>query len=416
VTVDPDAKHEYDPFSMAAMTDPHPIYRRLRRAGPVHRLERYDAWALPRFAEVWDVGQDTDHFSIADGPIFSRERISGRLSGPPPAPALDPVPSFSTLDPPLNPRLRQALGPPLRPGPVGRLEPAVRAMARARLDELVPSGRFDITADYAGPVSAGVMCRVVGLPPGQAGEVLRLVNRSMRRRPPGLTPDGVAAAAEMHGLVTRLVAERRRGGLDGEGTMIGGLLRADVGGRRLTDGEIATQVATIISGGTETVPKIVAGGLLELWRHPDQRAAVAGDAGRCATAFDEMMRHGAPLQWVGRTVTRPTAVAGTPMSPGQRVILLLASANRDEREFDDPDRFRWDRRPARHLAFGHGVHFCIGSHVARLEGSVLVEELLARVPGYEIDLAGAVRPPSEFQVGYTFMPLLVPSPGRSDNG
>jgi cytochrome P450 len=120
-----------------------------------------------------------------------------------------------------------------------------------------------------------------------------------------------------------------------------------------------------------------------------------------------MMRYGAPLQWVGRTVIRPAVVAGTPMEAGQRVILLLASANRDELEFDDADQFRWDRPVTRHLAFGHGLHFCIGSHVARLEGRVLVDELLARIPDYEIDVAGAVRPPSEFQVGYTSMPLVV---------
>jgi cytochrome P450 len=407
VTTEPDADVDYDPYSMVAMTDPHPLYRWLRERRPVYRLERYNAWALSRFADVWDVGQDAEHFSIADGPIFSRERISVRLSAPPPAPALDPVPSFSTLDPPLNPRLRQALGAPLRPGPVGRLEPAVRAMARSRLDALIPSGRFDITADYAGPVSAGVMCRVVGLPPSEAPSLLHLVNRAMRRRPPGLTPDGMAAAAELHGRICELVAAHRASGEADHRSMVGGLLGAEVDGRRLADSEVATQMATIVSGGTETVPKIVAGGLLELWRHPDQRAAVAGEPARCADAFEEMMRHGAPLQWVGRTVTRPTAVAGRPMRPGERVILLLASANRDELEFDEPDQFRWDRRPARHLAFGHGVHFCIGSHVARLEGRVLVEELLARVPDYEIDLARAVRPPSEFQVGYTSMPLVV---------
>jgi cytochrome P450 len=251
------------------------------------------------------------------------------------------------------------------------------------------------------------MCLVVGLPLNEAPAVLRLVNRSMRRKPPGLTPDGLAAAAEMHAMLVELVAASRRRRPVDRRSMIGGLLAADMDGRRLSDGEIATQVATIVSGGTYTVPKIVAGGLLELWRRPDQRAAVAGDGRHCEAAFEEMMRYGAPLQWVGRTVIRPAVVAGTPMEAGERVILLLASANRDELEFDDPDQFRWDRAPTRHLAFGHGVHFCIGSHVARLEGRVLVDELLARIPDYEIDLDGAVRPPSEFQVGYTSMPLVL---------
>jgi cytochrome P450 len=208
-------------------------------------------------------------------------------------------------------------------------------------------------------------------------------------------------------MVTDLVASVRRRGDADRASMIGGMLAAAIAGRPLSDAEIGVQLSTIISGGTETVPKIVAGGLLELWRHPDQRAAVAADPARCAIAFEEMLRFGAPLQWVGRTVTEPVEVAGTAMVPGERVVLLLASANRDEREFEDPDEFRWDRPISRHLAFGYGVHFCIGHHVARLEGRILLEELLARIPGYEIDAEGAVRPPSEFQVGYTAMPLIV---------
>jgi cytochrome P450 len=392
---------------MAAMTDPYPFYRWLRDNHPVYRLDDYHGWALSRFAEVWEVEHDTEHFSIADGPIFSAERISVPLGGAPPPPALDPMPSFSTLDPPLNPRLRQALGAPLRPGPVGRLESTVRAMARQRLDQLVPTGRFDITSDYAGPVSAGVMCHLVGLPPSAAPTVLALVNRSMGRKPPGLTTDGLAAGAELHATLTKLVAAERGSGGSDRASMIGGLLNAEIAGRPLSDAEVAVQLSTIVNGGTETVPKIVAGGLLELWRHPDQRAAVAGDPGRCATAFEEMLRFGAPLQWVGRTVTEPVVVAGTPMEAGERVLLLLASANRDEREFEDPDQFRWDRPIPRHLAFGYGVHFCIGHHVARLEGRVLLDELLTRIPHYQIDVDGALRPPSEFQVGYTAMPLVV---------
>jgi cytochrome P450 len=102
-------------------------------------------------------------------------------------------------------------------------------------------------------------------------------------------------------------------------------------------------------------------------------------------------------------------VAGVQMRTGERVILLLTSANRDEREFDEPDEFRWNREMRRHLAFGQGLHFCIGSHLARLEGKVLIDELLRRIPAYEIDEANAVRPPSDFQVGFTSMPLIVTS-------
>jgi len=150
---------------------------------------------------------------------------------------------------------------------------------------------------------------------------------------------------------------------------------------------------------------------MELWRHPDQRRAIGGEPDRCATAFEEMLRYCAPAQWFTRTVRRPITVAGQELGSGNRIFPLLMSANRDEREFDDPDAFIWDRPITRHLAFGQGQNFCIGNHLARLEGRVMVEELLARAPGYEIDMDGARRPPSSFQWGWRSVPLVCEEAG-----
>jgi cytochrome P450 len=120
-----------------------------------------------------------------------------------------------------------------------------------------------------------------------------------------------------------------------------------------------------------------------------------------------MLRFCAPAQWFTRTVKKPLTIAGAELGVGQRIFPLLMSANRDEREFDEPDTFRWDRTIDRHLAFGQGQGFCIGNHVARLEGRILLEELLARVPEYEIDIDRAERPPSSFQWGWRTVPMVV---------
>jgi cytochrome P450 len=397
---------DYDPFSMEAMSDPLPIYRQLRDHHPVYRLEQYGAWALARFDDVWHVDQDSEHFSILEGPIFDRDAITGSNAGVAPTPPSGPVTSFSALDPPQHTVLRRGVVPPLLPQSVGRLEGWIRERAQERLAQLIPQGRFDANRDYAAPVSAAVMCRLAGFPVDDGPLVQQLVNRGMARRPPGMTPEGQGARTELAARVSALVSQRRRQEAPA-GTLIDGLLHLDLNGRRLTDEEIGMQVRTVISGGAETIPKVVAGGLLELWRRPDQRASVAESESNCGRAFEEMIRYGAPLQWVGRTLLCDHEVAGVPMRTGERVLLLLASANRDEREFDDPDDFRWDREIRRHLAFGQGLHFCIGSHLARLEGRVLLYELLQRLPEYEIDEASAVRPPSDFQVGYTSMPVVV---------
>jgi cytochrome P450 len=174
----------------------------------------------------------------------------------------------------------------------------------------------------------------------------------------------------------------------------------------LDDSEIAVQLSTLFIGGSETLPKTVAGGCYELWRQPDARAALVERPDGVATGFEEMLRHQLPLQFVGRTLRVDTEVAGVAMRAGQRVVLLLICANRDEREFADPERFHAARVIDRHLGFGHGVHVCIGAHVARLEGVVLVQELLARHPHYEVVEEGLAREVSEFHVGWSRMPIL----------
>jgi cytochrome P450 len=404
------AAFTYDPFSVEAMTDPLPLYTVLRQMGEPYRLERYHAWALSRFADVWEVFTDLENFSIVEGPIFDVEVIgAGHHDTGPPRPPLDPMPGFASLDPPVHTQLRQALSVPMRPRPVSSLERDVRGLARARLDELIPKGRFDARGEYAGPVSAGVMCLIVGLPLESAPSVQELANASLRRAAgrPGLTEEGLRARAQLDALLQDVVRARRGGAGQASGGIVERMLTTRFGNRLLSDEEIVTQIRAIVSGGIETVPKVVAAGLLELWSHPEQRRQIGCDAGRCATAFEEMVRFGGPLQWVGRTLVRDRVVAGTPMAAGERVVLLIASANRDEGEFAEPDEFRWDRPMPRHLGFGQGHHYCIGAHVARLEGRVLLEEVLARVPEYEIDVTHLERTPSEFQVGLAQVPLVV---------
>jgi cytochrome P450 len=206
-----------------------------------------------------------------------------------------------------------------------------------------------------------------------------------------------------------VVARRRAQGSDGTLPVVDGLL-----GYRLPDGsafndtEAATQMLGVFIGGTETVPKIVAHGLWELLRHPDQLAAVRADLdANVRIARDEMIRYCAPAQWFARTVRKHFTIHDTTIEPGQRIITLLASANRDEREYARPDEFIWDRRIERSLAFGRGQHFCLGYHLARLEIAVMVTEWLKRVGDYRIVDDAARRPPSSFQWGWSSVPVEV---------
>jgi cytochrome P450 len=399
---------DYDPLSPPALSDPLPLYKILRDNFRAYPLPQYNAWALPRFEDVWAVGEDPERFSIVDGPAFEPASLSDHYRGPPPEPTTDALGSFGTLDPPCQAELRQAIGPKLRPNAVAALAGELREAAQDLVEQLAARGRFDVCSDYAGPISALVMCRLLGLPATESARLLSLVNVSMSRTPPGSATDSLAARGDLVSVMVELVKDRRGRDREPRFQMVDDLLRATIGQRPLSDLEVAIQLMTIVSGGAETVPKVVAALVFELWNRPEQRAEILADLdANCPPAYEEMLRYGAPLQYVGRTLKQDGEVAGTAMRAGQRLFLLLASANRDEREFDDPDTFRWDRRPVRHLAFGHGLHFCIGVHLARLEGVTLIREFLGRVPSYDVDREGICRPPSDFQLGFTSMPVNV---------
>jgi len=400
----------YDPFSIEAMTDPYPFYRRLRREWPAYPLPHYKSWAISRFEDVWSLFLDRERFTEAEGQVFAREQLLAPLTAVPVA-SLDPLAIFNNLDPPVHGQVRRAMGASLMPAAVTRLEPALRRVVGERLDLLADKGRMDVNLELASHVSAAAACHIVGLSPADVPDVITLVNRSVARRPgePGMSEDGWAAVAELNAMLAAAVARRRAGDVCGDPRMIDGLIAMRLPARGpLSDTEVAQQLISILIGGTESLPKVIAGGLLELWKAKDQRAQVATDpAGNAAPAFEEMIRLCAPAQWFGRTLKVDTDILGQKMTAGERLLLLTASANRDEREFDDPDDFRWNRRMRRVVAFGMGPHFCIGIHIARLEGRLIVEELLRRFPDYELDETAGVRAVSEFQIGWVRLPVIV---------
>jgi len=400
----------YDPFSLEAMTNPLPLYRQLRDRFPVYPLPQYDGYAVSRFQDVWDTFLDREHFSEAEGQVFMKDAISKSWGGPPPANSVDPVGPFLFIEAPHHMNLRRALHGPLLQAPILRMEPFIRELTRRKLDELCERGRFDINSEFASQISSAAICHICGVPASEVPRIVHLVNKAMTREPgqPGVTENGFAAMGELRTMMIDFVRLRREGKISEPCQMVDGLFGSNALGHPLSDEEIADQVMSLVVGGTESLPKVISGGLLELWHRPDQRAAVVADPEvRSASTVEEMIRYCAPAQWFGRTLKCDLTVAGQPMRAGQRVFVLVASANRDEREFENPDDFCWDRKMKRVVAFGIGPHFCIGIHLARLEARIMVEELLKRVPNYELDLNDAEKSISEFQIGWTRLPLIV---------
>lgn len=387
---------QFDPFSESFFDDPMPAYRWLRDESPTHFLDGYGAWFLSRFEDIWEATSDPR--LSGRGGMTSNELLLGQK--------MNRGANLGRLDPPLHTSVRALLAPDFLPAAARRLEPSVRGLVRAYLDELAPKGEFDVIGEFAMRLTVDVACRILGVPTSDAVFLADGVNAYFSREAGtrGQTEAGRLAMGALNDYLSRWVEERReKGGPDDD--ILGRLLAYEYEGWRLDDDDLISMLMLIVTGSTETLPKAFAGIVDRLFRHPEQRDELVANPALVPDAFWEGLRTEMPTQMLGRTVIEPAEYGGQTFEPGQKVMFLWACANRDEREFDDPDRFDIHRKAPRILSFGQGVHRCLGHNIARLEGKVLLEELLARIPDYEVDGDRAVRIRSEFFRGYSSLPI-----------
>jgi cytochrome P450 len=386
----------YDPFSAEVMRDPYPIYARLREEAPVYHLEAYDAWALSRFEDVWNASMDNEHLTCAKGTTSAHLLTKVQAV----------TPMLNNMDPPEHTQLRSALRRFFSPQALRGLEPAIRSLASACLDRAAPRGGCDVLADFASQISVKVACRVTGVPQEDGDLMNELVWRFFSRKPghAGMTPEGLEAMQELFAYLTDLSRARRRAGSDAD-DIVNLLNEIEIGGKRLDDDAIASHLAMFIIGGSETFPKVFANSILLLAQHPDQRAECAKDPALIPNAFLESLRYLMPTQFLCRVVVKELRIREETLRPGQAVLFLYPSANRDPREFRDPDVFDIHRPIPRLLSFGQGTHSCIGIHVAKMEGKVCLEETLRRVPDYELELDRAERLVTDFVQGFAKLPI-----------
>jgi cytochrome P450 len=387
---------DYHPFSAAICTDPWPAYRQLRDEAPAFYLPEFDCWFLSRFEDVWNACSDP-RFVAAKG-VTTIELLLGQAFS-------ERGSSLAVLDPPLHTRLRERLGPFFMPQAARALEASTRELAASLLDEALPRGELDVIHDLAMRVSVRVACRILGIPLEDADLLAGSVNASFHREPDsrGQTASGQAAGSLLRDYLAKWVAERRvRPHRDG---IVERLLGFEIDGHPLAEEDLLSNLMLLVVGGTETLPKVFAGCVDQLARNPAQRARVAADPGLVPDAFWEALRLEMPTQMLGRTLREEVRLHGETLRPGQKAMFLWACANRDEREFADADRFDVLRRARRILSFGHATHRCLGHNVARMEGRVLLDELLARIPEYEVLVDRALRIRSEFFFGFASLPI-----------
>jgi hypothetical protein len=351
----------YDPARADFQDRAHEIYRTLRDEHPVYRNPEAAFFALSRFEDVRAAAADPATFS-SEGTDTSQGLL----------------PMIQALDPPRHDALRQLVSKAFTARRMADMEPEIRRIARELLGGFAAKGEADLLAEFARHLPSRVIGAMLGVPPGRRERFLEWTEALVEARPgQSLRHPAIAIYQEF----ARLLAERRAEPHD---DLISALLAAEIEDQRLSEDELLGFCFVLIVAGNDTTTNLIANGAVLLADHPDQLELLVDDPGRIPAAVEEMLRTESPAQALPRIVRRPVMLHGTTIPEGALVRLVWGAANRDEREFPDPDRFDVTRAAPRHLALGHGVHFCLGAHLARLEARVAFEELLARIPDYRL--------------------------------
>ncbi len=385
----------FDPYSDEFLDDPHAIYDRLREESPVHTEESLGATFLSRFEDVWAATQSR-RLSVAGG-ITPSQLLLG-------APANPLMPS--QMDPPRHTQMRAVLSPHFRPAAAAAWEAEVREVARACIAEALPRGRLDVAQELGARISSHMACRLVGLPLAHAPALSQRVNAFFHRRSGhrGETEKALEAAAQLYAWVGELVAELRRAPERAAG-IAADLLACRIEGAQLDDDALVHAIVNLLIAASDSFPKALAATVDRLAQEPDQRRALVREPGLALAAFQEAVRVDTPTQFQGRTVLEPIRFGGRTLAAGERVCFLFPAANRDPREFAEPARFDVRRIAPRTLAFGNGIHLCLGRQIAWLEARVALEELLASIPDHEPRRDEARFARTEYVRGWLSFPI-----------
>jgi len=376
---------ELNPFSYEFHADPHPIYRWLRAHAPLYRNREMDFWALSRFRDVLGALVDWQTYSSAETIVL--ERLDPKL--------LEATPMMIFLDPPRHDRLRKLVVRAFTPRRVASLEPFIRETASRLLEPLAAQGGGDFVRDFSGPLPMEVISTLLGVPDADRQQLREWMDLSLDRDPDSPALPSRAIEAMMH--VMRywfgLLETLRRRPNDG---LICALFDAEIEAddgttTRLSDGEIVGFCSMIAAAGNETTTKLLGNAAVLFARHRDPYAALLEEPARIPDALEEVLRYSSPAQYAVRTLTRDVEWHGQTVPKGDRILLLIGAANRDEEEFPDAERFDIGRTIPTPLGFGQGVHFCLGASLARLESRVALEEFARRFPGYAVDEARCER-------------------------
>jgi cytochrome P450 len=393
------AQIRYDPFDADIHDDPYPTYRLLRDEAPVYRATDSNTWVLSRHRDVIAALLDHHSYSSVNGVFPARpgSRVMESL-----------LPMMIVMDPPRHDQLRALVSKAFTPRRIAAMNDGIEDLADRLSQRLARSGgAADFIEDFAGVIPAWVIADLLGVPREDREQFRQWSNTLVQSNPTrGEGREGGAAAAAIYGYFADFLAERRREPCE---DLMSALVGAEIDGKRLTDDELLGFCLLLLIAGLETTTNLLGNAAVVLAEHPRSRHRLVADPTQIAPAVEELLRYDSPVQGLSRILTHDVTLHGTTMSRGESVLLLFGSADRDERVFPDPDVFNIDRKPEHQVAFGRGVHFCLGAALARMEARIALRAFLARVPDWDVDVDSATRLRSGPIRGYLSLPITWPT-------
>ncbi len=362
-----------DFFSDDMRRNPYPAYEHMRRLAPVFHLAPFDVWMVFDFDGV--------KRALVDHDTFSSDLSHAPGNG-------NPGEWFIFFDPPRHTKLRALISRAFTPGVVAKLAPRVRELSRQLLDQTIERGAMDLAADFAVPLSMRVIAEMLGVPAEDwpryrrwSDVIVKIAGTFTRDAAAARIVDEYrAVSAEMRAFLPQWIA-RRSANPD---ALLTRLVEAEVDGERLTQGEILGFVQLLLVAGQETTANLINNAILCFLEHPAQLDRLRAAPALLPSSIEEVLRYRSPLQWMPRATRRDVELSGRVIPAGKLVFPMIGSANRDPTRFPDPDRFDIARDPNPHLAFGHGIHACLGAPLARLEARIALADFLERIERFEL--------------------------------
>lgn len=378
---------DFDPRTWTSSRDPYPLYRELRDREPLHHCERLGLHVLSRYEDVRAVLGDAATFSSASGVV--------------PSTVFAPdVPLLIMMDPPRHDALRGLVQRAFTPRRIRAFEHQVRQQAKRLIDALPAGAEVDLVEGLAAPLPTYVISDLLGVEI-ENRESFKRWSDELIRSDETRAAEKQRAQQELFDFLGGKIAEARRSPGD---DLLGVLLDASAEGGRLGADDVLGFCYLLLLAGTETTTSALGNAIHALHEHPEERARLAADPRLMDRAVEELLRFDPPVQGISRALLRDACFHGRNVGAGERVHVLIGAANRDERAFPGPDRLDLGRTPNPHLAFGFGLHFCLGRSLARLELAIALELLLARAPDYALDVGRSVRVEADINRGFAELP------------